>query len=183
MAREAVVSWPGPPSKPETRSYTVTALREQAECWQAAAGAASLSVASWLAETADAHVRELVRVGRAAPLTWFRDRFPVRITDTMVRPEVTREVEVDGKVSGPFGIFRGNGRGVGEPGCSCFSLVHLPTRRVIATLPYRQSCMALAAELAGLQIDWQEVDPEKVLGAAPDRVKAQEVIRLFKQLT
>jgi hypothetical protein len=33
------MSWPGPPSKPETRSYTVTVRREQAECWQAAAGA------------------------------------------------------------------------------------------------------------------------------------------------
>jgi hypothetical protein len=177
------MSWPGPPSKPETKSYTVTAGREQAECWQAAAGAASLSVESWLAETADAHVREMVRSGRAAPLSWFRDWFPVRITDTTVRPEVVREVKVDGKVSGPFGIFRGDGRGVGEPGSSWFSLVHLPTRRVIDSLPLRKSCMALAAELAPLRVDWRETDPEKVLGEAPDRVKAQEVIRLFGKLT
>jgi hypothetical protein len=177
------MSWPGPPSKPETTSYTVTAERDQKERWEAVAREASLSVESWLAETADAHVREMVRTGRAAPLPWFRDRFPVRITDTTVRPEVTREVEVDGKVSGPFGIFRGSGRGVGEPGCSCFSLVHRPTRRVIDSLPLRKSCMALAAELAGLQIDWRETDPEKVLGAAPDREKAQAVIRLFGQLT
>jgi hypothetical protein len=177
------MSWPGPPSKPDIRSYTVTTGREQAECWQAVAREASLSVESWLAETADSHVRELVRVGRAAPLTWFRDRFPVRITDTTVRPEVAREVQVDGKVSGPFGIFRGDGRGVGEPGCSCFSLVHLPTRRVIDSLPLRKSCMALAAELAALRVDWRETDPEKVLGEAPDKVKAQEVIRLFGKLT
>ncbi len=43
--------------------------------------------------------------------------------------------------------------------------------------------MALAAELAALRVNWRETDPEKVLGEAPDRVKAQEVIRLFKQLT
>jgi hypothetical protein len=67
---------------------------------------------------------------------------------------------------------------LGEPGCFCYSLV-----RIIATLPYRKSCKALAAELAALRVDWRETDPEKVLGEAPDRVKAQEVIRLFKQLT
>jgi hypothetical protein len=178
------VSWPGPPSKqPDTTTYTVTALREQAVCWQAAAGAASLSVGSWLAETADTYLRELVRTGRAAPLSWYEGSFKVRITDTTVRPEVAHEREVRGPVGHYFGIFRGNGRGVGEPGCFCYSLVHRPTGRIIATLPYRKSCKALAAELAGLQIDWREVDPEKVLGAAPDRVKAQEVIRLFKQLT
>jgi hypothetical protein len=104
------------------------------------------------------------------------------LTDTTVLPAVTREVEVGGLVSGPFGIFRGSGRGEGAPGCSRYSIAHLPTRRVIATLPYRQSCKALAAELAALRVDWQEVDPEKVLGAAPDRVKAQEVIRLFGTL-
>ncbi|MEA2605180.1 MAG: hypothetical protein QOF89_6172 [Acidobacteriota bacterium] len=43
--------------------------------------------------------------------------------------------------------------------------------------------MALAAELAALRIDWQETDPEKVLGEAPDRGKAQAVIRLFERLT
>ncbi len=105
------------------------------------------------------------------------------VTDTTARPAVTREVEVAGMVSGPFGIFRGDGRGVGEPGCSRYSLVHRPTRRVVATLPLRKSCMALAAELAGLQIDWREIDPQKVLGAAPDRGKAQALIRLFEKLT
>jgi hypothetical protein len=76
------VSWPGPPSKPDTTSYTVTAGREQAECWQAAAGAASLSVGFWLAVTADTYLRELVRAGRAAPLSWYQGTFKVRITDT-----------------------------------------------------------------------------------------------------
>lgn len=177
------MSWPGPQSKPETRSYTVTAGREQAACWQAAAGAASLSVGSWLAETADTYLRELVRTGRAAPLSWYEGSFKVRITDATARPEVAHETEVRGPVGDHFGVFRGNGRGLGEPGCFCYSLVHRPTGRIIATLPLRKSCKALAAELAALRVDWQEVDPEKVLGEAPDRVKVQEVIRLFKQLT
>jgi hypothetical protein len=84
----------------------------------------------------------------------------------------------------PFGIFRGDGWSLGgEPGCSLHSIAHRPTRRIIATLPYRRACKALAGELAALRIDWQEIDPEKVLGEAPDRGKAQAVIRLFEKLT
>jgi hypothetical protein len=42
---------------------------------------------------------------------------------------------------------------------------------------------ALAAELAGLEIDWQETDPERVLVGAPDQGKAQALIRLYEKLT
>lgn len=56
------------------------------------------------------------------------------------------------------------GRGAGAPGSGEHSLVHLPTRRVIGTLPLRKSCMALAAELAALRIDWQETEPGKGRG-------------------
>ena len=56
-----------------TTTYTVTARRDQAERWEAAASADGLrSVGSWLAATADAHLRELVRVGRAAPCPGIR---------------------------------------------------------------------------------------------------------------
>jgi hypothetical protein len=41
----------------------------------------------------------------------------------------------------------------------------------------------LAAELAELEIDWQETDPEKVLAGAPDQKKVQAVIRLYEKLT
>jgi hypothetical protein len=168
----------------DATTYTVTARREQAERWEAAASADGLrTVGSWLAATADTHLRERAQTGRPPALPWLQDRFRVLVTDTTARPEVVHEIEVRGMVSGPFGIFRGDGRGVGEPGCSRYSLVHRPTRRVIATLPYRRACKAVAAELAVLRIDWQEIDPEKVLGAAPDRGKAQAVIRLFEKLT
>jgi hypothetical protein len=43
--------------------------------------------------------------------------------------------------------------------------------------------MALAVELAALRIDWQETDPEKVVGGAPDQEKAQALLRLFEKLT
>jgi hypothetical protein len=105
------------------------------------------------------------------------------MTDTSRNPSVAADVEVPGFVSGPFGIFRGSGRGAGSPGCGEHSLAHLPTRRIIATLSLRKSCMALAAELAGLGIDWQATDPERVLVGAPDQGKAQALIRLYEKLT
>jgi hypothetical protein len=83
--------------------------------------------------------------------------------------------------SRPFGIFRGTTRGVGAPGSGAHTLTHLPTNRTLATLCLRKSCMALAAELAVLGIDWQETDPERVLIGAPDQKKAQALLRLYEK--
>ena len=176
--------WPQMESRhTPTLSYSVPASREQGERWEAAAAVQGERVGTWLAVTADAHLRELARSGRATPLSWLNDRFPVTITDTSRRPEVVADVEVWGLISGPFGVFRGSGRGTGAPGCGEHSLAHLPTRRVIATLPLRKSCMALAAELTALAIDWQETDPEKVVGSAPAHEKARALLRLYEKLT
>jgi hypothetical protein len=142
-----------------------------------------MAVPSWLADTADAHLRELAKSGRATALLWFRDRFRVRLTDTSRSPSVSADVEVQGFVSGAFGIFRGTTREVGAPGSGTHTLAHIPTGRTIATLPLRKSCIALAAELAALEIDWQETDPDKVLVGAPDQRKAQALIRLYEKLT
>jgi hypothetical protein len=175
--------WPKMESRhTPTLSFTVPASRDQAEQWEAAAAVDGRTVGSWLAQTADAHLQELARSGQATPLPWHQDRFRVTVTASLC-PEIVADVEVQGFVSGPFGIFRGSGRGKGAAGCGEHSLAHLPTRRVIATLPLRKSCMALAAELAALRIDWQETDPEKVVGGAPDQKKAQALLRLFEKLT
>ncbi len=135
------------------------------------------AIGARLAETADASLRHLATAGRTPPLSWFWN------CDTSTRPEITQEMELRGEVSGPFGIFRGSRNGPGSPGCGLHALVHLPTRRILATLPVRKSCKALASELAVLRVDWQEKDPEKVLGSAPDREAVQGVIRLFQGLT
>src|SRR6476661_1967805 len=178
------MGWPAMPSRfDKAVSFTVDADREQEERWREAAAERCMPVASWLADTADAQLRERARSGRATPLLWDRGCFLVRLTDTSQRPEVVADVEVPGLVSRPFGIFRGTARGVGAPGSGTHTLAHLPTRRIIATLSLRKSCMALAAELAVLRVDWQEMDPEKVLGNAPDREAVQGLIRLFKTLT
>ena len=163
-------------------SYTVEANHEQVDQWGAAAAERCMPVASWLADTADAYLREVVRTGRATPLLWYRSRFLVRLTDTSQSPAVAADVEVPGFVSAPFGIFRGNSRGVGAPGGE-HSLAHLPTRRIIATLPLRKSCRALAADLAVLDIDWQESDPERVLVGVPDQEKVQALLQLYEKVT
>jgi hypothetical protein len=167
----------------DRESFTVDADRERADLWREAAAERCMSVPSWLADTADAHLRELARTGRATPLSWHPGRFLVRLTDTIRSPSVAADVEVPGLISRPFGIFRGTARGLGAPGSGSHTLAHLPTARTIATLPLRKSCMALAAELAGLEIDWQETDAEKVLVGAPDQGKVQALIRLYEKLT
>jgi hypothetical protein len=176
--------WHQPPSRfDKATSYTVDANHEQVDQWGAAAAERCMPVASWLADTADAHLRELARTGRATPLSWHPGRFLVRLTDTSRSPSVAADVEVPGLISRPFGIFRGTARGLGAPGSGTHTLAHIPTGRTIATLPLRKSCMALAAELAGLEIDWQETDPERVLVGAADQGKAQALIRLYEKLT
>lgn len=72
---------------------------------------------------------------------------------------------------------------MGAPGSGAHTLAHIPTGRTFATLALRKSCMALAAELAGLTIDWQETDPEKVLMGAPDQGKVQALVRLYEKVT
>jgi hypothetical protein len=122
-------------SAPAIRRQAAT-LALLAEKWEAAASADGLrGVGSWLAGGPDAHLRERAQPGRPPALPWLWDRFRVPVTDTTARPAVTREVEVAGMVSGPFGIFRGDGRGLGEPGCSRYSLVHRPTRRISPRSP------------------------------------------------
>jgi hypothetical protein len=167
----------------DRESFTVDADRERADLWREAAAERCMSVSSWLADTADARLRERARTGQAPPLSWDRGRFLVRLTDTSRSPSVAADVEVPGLISRPFGIFRGTARGLGAPGSGEHTLAHLPTRRTIATLPLRKSCMALAAELAVLEIDWQETDPERVLVGAPDQGKAQALIRLYEKVT
>jgi hypothetical protein len=179
------MSWSASPSRGlKALSYTVQASQEQADRWEAAAAVQNRgAVGDWLAETADAYLRELVNAGRPLPLAWYPGRFRVVFVDSDERPPALRGEEVAGMVSEHFAIFRGDSRGPGPAGCGRYSLVHRPTGRIIKTLSQRQGCKALAAELATLRIDWTETDPEKVVEGAPDQEKAQALLRLFEALT
>jgi hypothetical protein len=170
------MGWPRMPSRfDKTHTFTVPADEGQAARWEAVAALQGQSVESWLADIADRYLKVLARMGRQPSLPWRTTYFRVLLGD--------REFEVRGIASDYFGIFRGDHRGLGEPASGRHSLVHLPCRRILKTLPLRKACMALAAELSALRINWQEKNPEKVLVGAPDQEKAQRLIRLFDGLS
>ncbi len=169
------MGWPKVQSRfDKTESFTVPADREQADRWQAAASLERRDVGSWLAETADLQLRERARIGAKPALSWSRDYFRVAF--------VEGEQEVRGIAAGPFGVFRGDAHGLGEPGSGSHSLIHRPTGRIVKTLSLRKSCMALAAELSALRVNWQETNPDTVIRDAPDRESAQRLIRLFETI-
>lgn len=127
------MSWRTESSHMKTLTYTVHASREQAERWEAAAAVQGrMAIGAWLAATADAYLRELAKAGRPRPLAWYRGRFVTTLLDKDRQPY---ETDVPGIVSSHFGIFRGDNRGLGGQGCFRHSLVHLPTRRILGTLP------------------------------------------------
>lgn len=161
-------------------SFTVLANREQAERWRAAADLQAWgSVSSWLARTADAYLEEIGKTGKALPLAWSGGYLRV-----LVQPEgkgEPYEVEVKGRTYHPFGIFRGSYRGPETAGPSTrFSLVHLPTHRILVTLSRQKDCAMLAAELMPLRISWDETDPEKVIQGFPAQARLQEICRLYE---
>ncbi|MEA2691386.1 MAG: hypothetical protein QOJ16_773 [Acidobacteriota bacterium] len=136
--------------------FTVAADIEQSARWkQAAEVAGHLSIGTWLAEAADVHAQPRPRAAPAVPpslvapapspisLSWRRGgRFPVVMEDS-------EEVEREGIISPPFGIFRGNGGGgqVWE-GSKAYSLVYIPERRILASFRFVGKARKLAAELA-----------------------------------
>ena len=124
----------------KTASFHVRASQEQAERWnRAAAAEGHRSAATWISEAVDLYLRARARAGRPLPLAWRRGRFRVLLMDGS-------EVEVLGMVSPPFGEFRGTVEG--RDTSKRRTLVHIPTRRVVATLKSARQCKALAAELA-----------------------------------
>ena len=125
----------------KTASFTVHATAEQSIRWKRAAEAEGhRSAGTWLAAAADAYLRVRAKAGHPLPLAWRRGvRFRVQLMEG-------REIEIDGVVSPPFGVFQGTSHGPDRN--KLRTLVHLPTRRVIATLRSSRQCRALAAELA-----------------------------------
>jgi hypothetical protein len=94
---------------------------------------------------------------------------------------VPYEIEVKGRSSHPFGVFRGSHQGLESGPWAGFSLVHLPTHRILATLSRQKDCMMLAAELTLLRVNWEERDPEKVVLGTPDEKRVREIIQLYRK--
>lgn len=162
-------------------TYNVRASQEQQDRWESAAVAhGCMTVGSWLAQAADAYLEGMAKAGYALPLAWKRGRFLVSCADSYYATTAS-EIEVKGTVSNRFGVFRGSSLGPDPSHCPIHSLVHLPTRRIIATLSFARDCKRLASELTLLRIDWNETDPEKVLLEAPDLGKAQSLIQRYRR--
>ena len=136
-------------------SFTVRGTQAQSERWKRAADAEGfLSAGAWLAEAADAYLKVRARTGRPLPLAWHLGRFSVVVMDGS-------EISTRGKVSPPFGIYQGTSHGPDRN--KLRTLVHIPTRRVIATLRSFRQCRALAAELAPILLRGELPDPVAVV--------------------
>lgn len=126
-------------------SFTVRADTRQSARWKQAAEAEGFaSVGSWAGSALDAYLKHRAKAGLPIPLAWHRGRFSVLGEDG-------KEVAVSGFVSRPFGAFRGTPERL-DRWAEQYSLVHLPTRRFIASLKTYQQCKALASELAPVLI-------------------------------
>jgi hypothetical protein len=133
----------------KTASYTVRATTAQSAAWNRAAQAhGHASTGSWIAEAVDRYLDAMKRAGRPLPLAWNRfGRIKVRLMDG-------REVEVSGRTSPPFAVYRGNALGPGQRGPGPRTLVFLPEARIIATLRTERACKALASELSRVWVRW-----------------------------
>ncbi len=121
--------------------FNVRGTVEQSARWKRAAEAEGYaSAGSWLAYAADAYLKAKARAGRPLPLAWHLGRFRVAME--------SGESDVRGKVSPPFGVFRGSEHGLTT--AKSFSLVHVPSRRIVATFRYGRKCRVLAGAMAFL---------------------------------
>jgi hypothetical protein len=122
-------------------SFTVGATAEQSRRWKMAAEAdGHRAVGSWLAVAADLYLKVRARAGAPIPLAWHRGRVRVLLDGG--------EAVLDGMLSPPFGTFCGTSIGPKSAGAQRFTLVHLPSARIVATLRSARQCKALASELA-----------------------------------
>ena len=122
-------------------SFHVGATMAQSIRWkQAAEGEGFASVGSWAGRALDAYLEHRTKAGRPIPLSWSYGFVRVVLDG--------REVTLRGFVSVPFGAYRGTAEGPASIGRKRFTLVHLPSRRIIATLRSYRQCQALASELA-----------------------------------
>ncbi len=136
-------------------TFTVRATEAQSVRWKRAAEAEGFpSAGAWLAEAADAYLKVRARAGRPLPLAWRLGHFRVILMDGS-------EIEVRGKVSPPFGIFQGTSDGPDRN--KLRTLVHLPGRKVVATLRSSRQCRALASEIAPLLLRHELPDPGRVI--------------------
>jgi hypothetical protein len=124
--------------------FNVKATATQSARWKQAAEAEGFaSVGAWLSRAADAYLQVRARAGLPVPLAWHRGHFRVEL--------LSGEATVKGYLSPPFGTFYGTP--AGQPryqGKHRYTLVYLPSKRILATVGTYAHCRTLASELARL---------------------------------
>lgn len=136
----------------KTATFTVHATAAQSARWkQAAEGEGFPSVGAWLAGAADAYLKVRARAGIPIPLVWRKGRFVVDLHG--------EEAELPGFISMPFGAFRGTAMGRGVQACHHYTLVYIPSKRILATVRTYAQCKALASELARLWVRGDGSEP------------------------
>jgi hypothetical protein len=149
-------------------SFHVRATEKQSVRWKRAADAEGhASVGTWLAEAADRFLDALQRAGKPLPLAWGRGRFRVRLEG--------QEVTVPGWMARPFGIYRGTDAGPGYHGCHLYTLVYLPSGRLVATFRTARHCKALASELARVWVRWGGEEPAEDPAPLLQRFQREDV--------
>jgi hypothetical protein len=125
-------------------SFTVRGSVDQSARWKRVAeGEGYSSVGAWLAYAADAYLKARARAGRPLPLAWHRGDFLVYL-------RVGGDTKIHGMVSYPFAYFHGDE--VGPHNNLSRTLVHIPSKRIVAVLRSAAQCRFLASEMAPLLI-------------------------------
>jgi hypothetical protein len=153
----------------KTASFTVRATEKQSLRWKRAADAEGhASVGTWLAEAADRFLDALQRAGKPVPLGWRR------CAVFAVRTPCQGELRVSGSVSHPFGYYRGTDARADRYN-DFFTLVFLPSGRIIATLRSAAQCRTLAAELARVWVRWGGEEPAEDPAPLLQRFQREDV--------
>jgi hypothetical protein len=154
----------------KTTQFNVRASERQSARWKQAAEAhGHASVGTWLAEAADRHLDALQRAGRPLPLAWGKGRFRVRLEDGT-------ELEVRGWIARPFGLFHGTPEGpLGHGSTHYYTLVYLPSLRLLATFRSAAHCKALASELARVWVRWGGQEPAEDPAPLLQRFQREDV--------
>ncbi len=150
-------------------AFTVKATERQSARWKRAADSEGhRSVGTWIAEALDRHLDALQRAGRPIPLGWRRSA-------TFAARFVTGEtVTVRGSISLPFGYYRGTDA-LADRYNDFYTLVYIPSGRIIATLRSAAQCKTLAADLARLWVRGDGSEPAEDPGPLLQRFQREDV--------
>lgn len=134
-------------------SFTVHASATQSTRWKQVSEAEGFpSVGKCLAGAADAYLKMRAKAGLPVPLAWRSGHFLVDME--------AGETKVKGYLSPPFGAFCGTP--ASQPkylGGRRYTLVYVPSRRILATVASLAHCRSLASELARLWVRGDGTEP------------------------